>query len=264
MSESALANVARQAIGLMDLTSLNDEDCEQSIATLCQQAVTPEGTVAAICVYPRFIGIVSDTLRDLQISEQVAIATVVNFPHGKHGIGEVERDIAAAVQAGAQEIDLVLPYRQLMAGDDAFALAMVHAAKGVCAGMRGKRAILKVIIESGELATPGFINQACELAIAGGADFIKTSTGKVAINATLSAAEIMLKAIRASGKDVGFKAAGGVRTTADAQQYLQLATTIMGSDWVRPNHFRFGASSLLNQLLDTLGGDHDTSLSRGY
>lgn len=264
MSESALVRVARQAVGLMDLTSLNEDDNEQSIVALCQQAVTPVGTVAAICVYPHFIGLVNDTLCHLQVREQVAIATVVNFPHGNHSIAKVEQDIVAAVQAGAHEIDLVLPYRQLMAGDDAFALAMVRAAKVACAGVKDKNAILKVIIESGELATPALINRACELAMAAGADFIKTSTGKVAVNATLASAEVMLKAIRASGKDVGFKAAGGVRTTVDAQQYLQLAATIMGPDWIKPSHFRFGASSLLNQLLHTLGASHCVSSDPGY
>ncbi|WP_417617978.1 deoxyribose-phosphate aldolase [Oceanisphaera sp.] len=259
MNESTLDRVALKAVGLMDLTSLNESDSEQSIAALCQQAITPVGTVAAVCVYPRFIGTVAESLRRLNVSERVAIASVVNFPHGNHSIGQVEQEITAAVLAGANEIDLVLPYRQLMAGDETFALAMVRAARVACHG-----AILKVIIESGELGSPALIARASELAISGGADFIKTSTGKVAVNATLPAAEVMLKSILASGKDVGFKAAGGVRTTADAQQYLQLATRIMGPDWVTPAHFRFGASSLLDQLLHTLDGRPGASSGEGY
>ena len=259
MNESTLDRLALKAVSLMDLTSLNESDSEQSIVALCQQAITPVGTVAAVCVYPRFIGTVAESLRRLNVRERVAIASVVNFPHGNHTIGQVEQEITAAVLAGANEIDLVLPYRQLMAGDETFALAMVRAARVACNSV-----ILKVIIESGELGTPALIARASELAIAGGADFIKTSTGKVAVNATLAAAEVMLKTILASGEDVGFKAAGGVRTAADAQQYLQLATRIMGQDWVTPAHFRFGASSLLNQLLHTLDGRLVTSSGQGY
>ncbi|MGO1617572.1 MAG: deoxyribose-phosphate aldolase [Oceanisphaera sp.] len=249
MNESALAQVAEQAIGLMDLTSLNDDDTEQSIQGLCQQATTPVGCVAAICVYPRFIATVAQELERLNISQQVAIATVVNFPHGDHSVKQVEQDITAAIAAGAHEIDLVLPYRQLIAGDTDAALAMVRAGKALCIK---SDVSLKVIIESGELNTASLTRQASELAIAGGADFIKTSTGKVAVNATLAATEVILTAIRDSKQDVGFKAAGGVRTTEEALQYMQLAQQIMGAEWITPTHFRFGASSLLAQLLNTL------------
>ncbi|WP_227875216.1 deoxyribose-phosphate aldolase [Oceanisphaera profunda] len=264
---------------MMDLTSLNDDDTEHSIQALCQQATTPFGNVAAMCVYPQFIKTVQAALNTLGLSEQVAIATVVNFPHGLDSINQVEQDIRAAITAGAQEIDLVLPYRQLMAGDSAFALAMVQAAKAVCVEASpephldkpvlnktqfNKSASLKVIIESGELATAALITQASELAIKGGADFIKTSTGKVAMNATLAAAELMLLAIRDSEQAVGFKAAGGVRTAQDAQQYLQLAARIMGKDWLTPTHFRFGASGLLTQLLHTLDEQPTVPSATGY
>ncbi|WP_243453988.1 deoxyribose-phosphate aldolase [Oceanisphaera pacifica] len=249
MNEAALALVAEQAIGLIDLTRLDEDDTEQQIRELCQQAITPVGSVAAICVYPRFIDTVAKELGRLNLGQQVAIATVVNFPHGEHSVEQVEQDITAAIAAGAHEIDLVLPYRQLMAGNTDTALTMVKAAKAIC--IKGS-ACLKVIIESGELGHVSLIRQASELAIAGGADFVKTSTGKVAINATLAASEVILTSIRDSQKDVGFKAAGGVRTTAEAQQYLQLAKQIMGPNWVTPAHFRFGASSLLAQLLNSL------------
>lgn len=256
----SFVSAAQQALSMMDLTSLNDNDSEQSIRVLCRQALTSYGSVAAVCVYPRFITVVKKTLQQLGMSEQVAIATVVNFPHGQHSINEVELEIDAAIAAGAQEIDLVLPYRQLMAGDSAFALSMVQAAKARCVKASTvptmtKPILLKVIIETGELPTAQLITTASELAIQGGADFIKTSTGKVAVNATLAAAELMLSAIRDSGQDIGFKAAGGVRSTADAQQYLQLAAAIMGKDWLTPAHLRFGASSLLAQLLNTLNRD---------
>lgn len=270
----ALFSAARQALSMMDLTSLNDDDTEYSIQALCQQATTPFGCVAAMCVYPQFINTVQASLNTLGLSEQVAIATVVNFPHGLDSIAQVEQDISDAITAGAQEIDLVLPYRQLIAGDSNFTLAMVQAAKAVCAQSRvsagtnnllfDKPVLLKVIIESGKLATAALITQASKLAIKGGADFIKTSTGKVVVNATLNAAELMLTAIRDSGQNIGFKAAGGVRTTAEAQQYLQLAAAIMGKDWLTPDHFRFGASGLLTQLLHTLDELPPVPSATGY
>ncbi|WP_319783399.1 deoxyribose-phosphate aldolase [Oceanisphaera sp. IT1-181] len=278
-ARQALFSAARQALAMMDLTSLNDDDTEHSIQALCQQAATPFGNVAAICVYPRFIKTAQAALHTLGLSEQVAIATVVNFPRGLDSIAQAEQDIRGAITAGAQEIDLVLPYQQLMAGDNAFALAMVQAAKAVCVKASpephmdkpvldktklNKSVSLKVIIESGELATAALITQASELAIKGGADFIKTSTGKVAVNATLNAAELMLIAIRDSGQNVGFKAAGGVRTAQDAQQYLQLAARIMGKDWLTPTHMRFGASSLLAQLLNTLDEQPTVPSATGY
>jgi len=164
------------------------------------------------------------------------------------------------VASGAHEVDVVFPYRALMAGDEETGRELVEMCKAACGG----QAQLKVIIESGELKEPALIQRASELAIEGGADFIKTSTGKVPVNATLEAAEIMLKAIKASGKNVGFKAAGGVRTAEEAAQYLALAADIMGPQWVTPEHFRFGASSLLNNLLNTLNGNADAATNGGY
>lgn len=150
--------------------------------------------------------------------------------------------------SGADEVDVVFPYRALMAGNEAVGLELVEACRQACGD-----AVLKVIIESGELADPALIRRASELAIDGGADFLKTSTGKVEVNATLEAAEIMLQVIRDSGKEIGFKAAGGVRSAEDAQGYLQLAERLMGAAWITPAHFRFGASGLLDDLLATLG-----------
>ena len=136
-----------------------------------------------------------------------------------------------------------------MAGDEQVGYDVVKAAKEACNG----RAILKVMIESGELKDPELIRKASDISIAAGADFIKTSTGKVKVNATPEAARIMLTAIKESGKDIGFKPAGGVRTAEDAREHLEIATEIMGEDWIRPERYRFGASSLLPNLLKTLG-----------
>lgn len=257
---SDLQQVARQALALMDLTSLNDDDTDERIAALCGQARTSVGHPAAICLYPQFIATARRELASLGLAGQVKIATVTNFPHGNDDIERAVRETREAISLGADEVDVVFPYRALMAGDASLGRALVEGCKVAC----GERP-LKVILESGELKDRDLIRKAGELAIAGGADFIKTSTGKVKVNATLEAAEIMLTTIRDSNRDVGFKAAGGVRTTEDASAYLALAERLMGKQWLSPAHFRFGASSLLGDLLETLGAStDDTPASGGY
>ena len=143
----------------------------------------------------------------------------------------------------------MFPYKALQAGDESIGLEIVKRCKLAC----GNQAQLKVIIESGELADTALIKRAAEICIEGGADFVKTSTGKVPVNATIEATRVMLETVKASGKPVGFKAAGGIRTTAQAQEYIQLAQAIMGEGWVTPDHFRFGASGLVNDLKNTMG-----------
>jgi deoxyribose-phosphate aldolase len=187
------------------------------------------------------------------------VATVTNFPDGGDDIDSAVNETREAVAAGANEVDVVLPYRALLDGDIQVCHNLVTACKAAC----GQGVQLKVIIESGELTDATHIRQASEIAIAAGADFIKTSTGKVTVNATLEAAEVMIQAIRDSGRSVGFKAAGGIKTTEDAHAYLQLAERIMGPDWVSPGTFRFGASSLLNNLLATLGEKQQSPTGQG-
>ncbi|MFP4263096.1 MAG: deoxyribose-phosphate aldolase [Halomonas sp.] len=243
-----LKRAARQALALMDLTSLNDDDTDARIESLCRRARTPAGTPAAVCVYPAFVTTARRTLKALDLAGKVRVATVTNFPHGGDDIMAAARETREAVAAGADEVDVVFPYRALLAGDEETGRELVACCHQACGD-----AHLKVILETGELRDPALIRRAAELAIEGGADFLKTSTGKVAVNATLEAAEILLEAIKASGRDVGFKAAGGVRTAEDAQAYLTLAERLMGAAWITPAHFRFGASSLLDDLLATLG-----------
>ncbi|MBU2326157.1 MAG: deoxyribose-phosphate aldolase, partial [Alphaproteobacteria bacterium] len=166
----------------------------------------------------------------------------------------------AAIRDGADEIDLVIPYRKFIAGDEAAVSEMVAAVRKACAAP----VLLKVILETGELKDKALIRRASEIAIAEGADFIKTSTGKVAVNATLEAADIMLQAIRDSRRKVGFKPAGGISTVADAGHYLRLADTIMGEDWVMPSTFRFGASGLLDDILAVLSGAQSPTVASGY
>ncbi|WKE64932.1 deoxyribose-phosphate aldolase [Gallaecimonas kandeliae] len=243
-----IKNAAQQALGLMDLTTLNDNDTDAKVVALCHDAVTPVGNTAAICIYPRFIPAARKALRELGVEGKVKIATVTNFPLGGDDIEVAVAETRAAVAYGADEVDVVFPYRALMAGNEEVGFELVKACKAACGDV-----LLKVIIESGELKEPALIRKASDLSIAAGADFIKTSTGKVAVNATLEASEIMLTAIKDSGKDIGFKPAGGVRNATDAAQYLELAERIMGQGWLSPAHFRFGASSLLGNLLNTLG-----------
>ncbi len=242
---------AKLALSLMDLTSLNDNDTDGVIHDLCVAANTPHGQVAAVCVYPRFVGIAASTLNK-NGARQIKLATVANFPHGDNNIKVIKKEIKAAAEAGADEVDVVFPYRALIAGDKKGGAKLVKKCKTIC---DEHGVALKVIIESGELKTSKLIKQASKIAIENGADFIKTSTGKVAVNATLKAAEIMLNVIKDSGKPVGFKAAGGVHSTADAKAYLQLAENIMGKDWISADTFRFGASRLLSSLLATLNDE---------
>ncbi|MEG9533686.1 deoxyribose-phosphate aldolase [Mannheimia indoligenes] len=257
----SLKNSAEIALSLMDLTTLNDNDTDEKVIVLCEQAKTDFGTPAAVCVYPRFVPIARKTLKAQGI-EQVKIATVTNFPHGNDDIDIAVAETKAAVAYGADEVDVVFPYKALIAGNEQIGFELVKQAKAVC---QEKNVLLKVIIETGELKSEELIRKASEISIRAGADFIKTSTGKVAVNATLESARIMLETIRDLGvaETVGFKAAGGVKTSEEAAEYLALARSILGSDWVNCSHFRFGASSLLGNLLATLKGEQQQAV-QGY
>ena len=241
-----MSAAARRALALLDLTDLSDTCTEAAIAALCRRARTPHGPVAAICIWPRFV---SQAARLLARSG-IKLATVVNFPAGGDHVERAVDDAHGALRDGADEIDLVMPWHAFLGGDEASAREMIE---GV-AGEAGPERLLKVILETGALGSPAAIASASRLAIECGANFIKTSTGKTAVSATPEAAGIMLEAIKASGRPVGFKAAGGVRTLAEAQVYLDLADAIMGPAWATPQTFRFGASSLLDVLLTAIDG----------
>ncbi|TWI50886.1 deoxyribose-phosphate aldolase [Pseudomonas duriflava] len=254
MSYSATTALATQAIGLLDLTSLNGNDSDATITALCERALTPVGAVAAVCVYPRFVPLARQVLDRLGAG-LVRIATVTNFPQGDADIERAAAETRAAVAAGADEVDVVYPYRALMKGDRSVGHALVQACKTAC----GEHALLKVILETGELADPELIEFASRDAIAAGADFIKTSTGKVAVNATPEAAEIMLRVIAEQGGRVGFKPAGGMRTLDDARMYIEQAERYLDASWVQSSHLRLGASSLLNDLLRHVGQESTTA-----
>ena len=246
-----LTAAAQRALNLMDLTTLNEDDTDAKVIALCHQAKSPAGNTAAVCIYPRFIPIARKTLRE-QGTPDIRIATVTNFPHGNDDLEIALAETRAAIVYGADEVDVVFPYRALMAGNEQVGFEMVKQCKEACAAAN---VLLKVIIETGELKQDALIRKASEIAIKAGADFIKTSTGKVPENATLHSAELMMTVIAEMGvgKDVGFKPAGGVKTAEDAAQYLALADRLLGREWADSRHFRFGASSLLASLLTTLG-----------
>lgn len=196
--------LARLAISLLDLTSLNADDDDAAIVSLCLRALTPFGPVAAVCVYPRFVSLARKTLNSLG-GAQVRVATVANFPYGGSNIASTVTQVEQAIAAGADEVDVVYPFHGLLAGDCDIGRELLAACRTVCS----EPVLLKVILETGELRDPQLIRRASLDAIAAGADFIKTSTGKVAINATEQAARIMLEAIAEQRVETGLKVSGG-------------------------------------------------------
>ncbi len=242
-----LPSSARIALACLDLTSLNDADTEADIAKLCQRAQSPLGAVAAVCVWPRLAAYARS-----QLPAHIGVAAVANFPHGNANIDAAVHDTLQIVQAGAQEVDVVLPYQALMAGDLGAVTALLNAVRQACPGL-----LLKVILETGELQTSALIARASQLALAAGADFLKTSTGKTPVNATPEAAHTMLAAIADSpraGIHVGFKASGGIRTVQDVMVYEALVLQYLGEAALGPSRFRIGASSLLSDIEAVLGG----------
>jgi deoxyribose-phosphate aldolase len=249
-------DLARRALRLLDLTELSDTPSDRSTDALCAKARSRHGPVAAVCLWPQFVSRARRALDETGIR----IATVVNFPGGAEDVERVIDGVQEALGDGADEIDLVLPYRALMAGD-------VEAARTMVAGVRDvvdRGRTLKVILETGVLAEPALIETASRLAVAEGADFIKTSTGKTPVSATLAAAEIMLGVIRASGRPVGLKPSGGIRTLDDAAGYLAVADRIMGPGWATPKTFRFGASGLFDALVAEIEGQAPVGSTAAY
>jgi deoxyribose-phosphate aldolase len=193
-----------------------------------------------VCIWPRFVAQAAERLRD----SGVRVATVVNFPAGGTDVGGTVAQTVQAVADGADEIDLVLPYPSFLAGHTSVAVSMVQAVR-IAAQPPMK---LKVILESGEYPDLEHVAAAARIAIETDADFVKTSTGKSAVAATMAAAVTILEQIRRSGRPVGIKPSGGIRTVDDAARYLAIADEMMGPAWATPATFRFGASGLLDAL----------------
>ena len=242
-----LAPAARRALACLDLTCLDEADTEAQIARLCQRAQGPLGPVAAVCVWPRRVAQARASLPGT-----IGVAAVANFPHGGRGVAAVQAEIGQARDAGATEIDLVLPWRAWLAGDEAGAAAVLAAARQASDGLW-----LKVILETGALGSPEALRQASRLALDHGADCLKTSTGKGPPGASPAAARALMAAIEAhpAGRGrAGFKASGGVRTVADAAVYLALADALLGPAAVAGGRLRLGASALLDDIEATLAG----------
>lgn len=236
--------ISAKVLALLDLTRLEDDPDDSTVRAMCKRAGTRFGHPAAVCVYPHFISAAREALAGAGLSERVAIATVANFPDGGSDTRLALLEVEQGLEQGADEVDVVFPWRALLAGDEAVGADLVAECKGICGSRK-----LKIILESGMLPDEHTVRRASEIAINAGADFLKTSTGKVKVNATPGAAKIMLETIRDSGRPVGIKVSGGVRTLADARTYIKIAEDLMGSGWVSPATFRIGASGLLDVLL---------------
>jgi deoxyribose-phosphate aldolase len=242
------ADVARRALALLDLTELGEEATADDVRRLCDRAHGTHGNVAAVCIWPRYVAL---AVRELA-GTGVRIATVTNFPSGEEPVADVVEQTKLALADGADEIDVVLPYGQFKVGRSRAATSMIEAVRA--AVPRTERYVLKVILETGELGDATLIGMAARLAIEHGANFIKTSTGKTPVSATLPATAVMLHAIKDLDPRVGLKPSGGIRTLADAESYLAQADEIMGPEWVSPRTFRFGASGLLSALSAVIEG----------
>ncbi len=255
-------SVIKECFSLMDLTSLHNADSVDSITKLMEKVNTYRDIYpgyplpASVCVYPNLAHVVKECRKE----EAVHVTAVAGcFPTSQSFIEVKTKECEMAVEAGADEIDIVLALNAFMVGDYETAAEEIRACRKAvdAAGERvGRKVVLKVIIESGVLSTPERIADASFLAMEAGADFIKTSTGKVEVNATLMAAYVMCECIRKfyekTGRKVGFKAAGGVSTVMDAVCYYSIVSAILGKEWLNKDLFRFGVSRLANSLISAI------------
>ena len=256
------SEVLKNCMSLMDLTTLRTEDTTESVKKLVEKVNAfmpdyPEYPLpASICVYPNFASVVRENLA----GKDVRVTAVAGcFPTSQSFVEVKVKECEMAVEAGADEIDIVLALNAFMAGDDDAARAEIRAIRAAIdetASRLGRTVTLKVILETGLLVTPENIAKASLLAMEEGADFIKTSTGKVSVNATPMAAYIMCECIKAfydkTGRKVGFKAAGGISTSKDAVCYHSIVKSILGNDWLNKGLFRFGVSRLANSLMSSI------------
>jgi deoxyribose-phosphate aldolase len=246
------------AISMIDLTTLEGADTERKVRSVCAKAMAPDPgdpatpQVAAVCIYADMVPVAVEALG----SSTIHVAAVTSaFPSGRATMEVKLTDTRDALRAGAHEIDMVIDRGAFLSGRYLQVFNEIAAIKAACdhEGTRGTGAHLKVIFETGELVTYDNVRRACWLAMLAGADFIKTSTGKVSPAATMPVTLVMLEAVRdwhtLTGSRVGVKPAGGIRTTKDAMKYLVMVNEVAGDAWLDPARFRFGASGLLNDLL---------------
>ena len=243
------------AISMIDLTTLEGADSPGKVRALCAKAVRPDPTdstvpsVGAICVYNDMVKIARSELDAIGGKDIPVAAVATAFPSGRASIAVKKIDTQDALDAGANEIDMVIDRGAFLSGKLGEVFEEIKTIKEIC----GNKVHLKVILETGELVTYDNVRKASYLAMLAGADFIKTSTGKVAPAATAPVVLVMLEAVRdyfaLTGSRIGVKPAGGIRTTKDAIKQLVLVNETAGSEWLKPSLFRIGASALLNDLL---------------
>jgi deoxyribose-phosphate aldolase len=239
------------ALSMIDLTTLEGKDTSRKVQQLCYKAMHPHNTlkniptVAAICVYPAFV---KEAKKALHGSDIHVASVATAFPSGQSSLEVKLLDTKFAVDQGADEIDMVISRGQFLAGNYQYVFDEIAAVKEACGKVH-----LKVILETGELETLDNVRKASEIAIYAGADFIKTSTGKIQPAATMPVTYVMLHAIKdyylKTGKMIGMKPAGGISTSKIALQYLVMLNEVLGEKWMNKNYFRFGASSLTNDIL---------------
>ena len=254
--------ILKKCFSIMDLTTLSPNDTCESVGKLVEKVnKLPEAfpgypAPASICVYPNF----ASTVRSLKKDPEVHVTTVAScFPSAQSFLEVKVRECELAVMTGADEIDIVLALNAFLAGDENRAyeeIVVMKKAIDKAAAEAGRKVVLKVILETGLLVTPEKIAEASFLAMEAGADFIKTSTGKVSVNATPMAAFVMCEAIlrfyKVTGRRVGFKAAGGISTAQDAASYYQIVSHVLGADWLNRELCRFGVSRLGNSLMSAI------------
>lgn len=251
IKKESKAAALKLALSMVDLTTLEAKDTPGKVKQLCTKAMHPHDAVpgipavAAVCVYPNFVRIAKETLAGSKV-KVAAVATA--FPSGMSTRKVKLEETKWAVNEGADEIDMVISRGHFLSGDYNFVFDEIAAVKEACG-----KAHLKVILETGELSTLDNVRLASDIAMNAGADFIKTSTGKIQPAATLPVTLVMLEAIRdfyyATGKKIGMKPAGGISTSKLAINYLVVLRETLGHDWLNPDMFRFGASALANDLL---------------
>lgn len=254
--------ILMDCFSMMDVTTLNSHDTPESVARLMDKVnnlrvdYPAYPSPASVCVYPNFAGVV----RSKRVDPALHVTTVAGcFPSSQSFLEVKVAECVKAVESGADEVDIVLALNSFMAGDFAAAGEEIRAMREAVdqAGKKvGRRIVLKVILETGLLVTPERIANASFLAMEEGADFIKTSTGKVSVNATPVAAYVMCECIKAfhhrTGRKVGFKAAGGISSAMDAMCYYSIVSTILGKEWLSKDYFRFGVSRLANNLMSAI------------
>ncbi len=235
--------LARKVLQVLELTHLADGCKEEDVRALCARARTPHGDVAAVCVPSKFAWLAREELK----GSKVAVCTVANWPRGRSKVDYVSAEAEIAFFEGADEVNIVVPWRSLCSGDARTPQNLIEES----AHKAGRRQFIKATLETGELDEEFLVREASKMCMDCGAEFLETGTGKTEHKPTLEQARMMLEEIRDHRRGAGFKA-GDVRTLEDARAYLELAEEIMGADWVDADNFRLGGNGLLEEVLEEL------------